>query len=1097
MVTGEEMGYRSSSGMKGTLLQTDLRNIGTSISVINAAFIQDTGSKDIEDLLLLTPNTEIGGLGGNFSATQVEFDDGGGGAGIPIPEVQRDNNRGGFSRIRGLIEADLTRDYFITDVPFDTFNTSRVAVQRGANSILFGLGSPSGIVNQSTIKADFLGNHGRITLESDQHGTQRGSLRYNVEIIDDRLSMLVAALYDKERYEQRQAFEDDKRVYASGTWKITRHIRLQVNAEAGERFSARPDYVPPNDGITPWLLAGKPIGENPQAGATLFRGRGDFFPPEANNSTNSRLLSPEAPGTSSGFVEFFHNPGNPDPSFAGSVFVRSDRGTPENSEFMLIRVRPMIRSMKLAGGWWPGGGTVVPGTARFYNTGSVDLQILDRSIFDYRKNLFSGGASTQGSNWTLIQGALEGYWWENKIGLELAAFKQDMDSWRYNMLLGAEQRSIVIDINQYLMAQDGSGSWIPNPAFGQPAMGGHYGGADLTFDRESLRATAYLDLQAEDFMKATHWTAKLLGSLRLTGVVQESTRETRESFGGRGGVDPQTTADALAGGNIFALSDETYRKGMQFTLPSKRPLNALTATSLDDFRGAHIGPVPFGRQRDRPHNPQTYTGWDSVSESFVEFTTPVYTIRDNNGFLSAFFANKQKTEIDSWVAVAQWMLWEELIVLTGSWRNDRERYGSVGAPSWEPYGDGRALARHDDTLSPIYRAGVQQLDLNADEDSTSWSIVIHTPEFVKPYIPEGMELSLHHFKAENFQGGRPGRVNIYNEELGPLTGTTRESGFTLSAMDGKLVARVNGFETRIGKRRVDVGGLQASERILLNLARQLDNPANIAQGFTAPDAQAVLPPQGVLDVNGFEPDWDNAEATTDRNIKDDGTQDLTARGMEVEIHFNPTPRWTLLATVARQETVTDNTYPALRRYVDEFVIPTWVDSAFAQRYFIDENATQTLAEFAQRTLVDPVLQANTQDGIPSIEQREWRWSLHTRYNFGRQNDLIPGWLGDFTIGGGIRWEDEIGIGFAVGVNEFGNLDFDTSKPFHGPSQTFVDVFARAEYTLTDKLSLTLQLNVKDLTDHDGLVPFLANPDGSKLYRFLEGRLVTASATLLF
>ena len=191
VVTGEDMGYRSNSVMDGLLMQGDLRDIGFSVSVLNEALIRDSASKDIEDILLLTYNTEIGGLGGNFSATQVEFD-GVGGAGVPIPELQLDNPRGGITRIRGLSEADLTRDYFITDVPFDTFKSNRVAVHRGANSILFGIGSPGGIVNATTIKADFLGNKGQIKLETDQYGSRRGSFRYNYALLPDRLAILVA-----------------------------------------------------------------------------------------------------------------------------------------------------------------------------------------------------------------------------------------------------------------------------------------------------------------------------------------------------------------------------------------------------------------------------------------------------------------------------------------------------------------------------------------------------------------------------------------------------------------------------------------------------------------------------------------------------------------------------------------------------------------------------------------------------------------------------------------------------------------------------------------------------------------------------------------
>jgi hypothetical protein len=319
----------------------------------------------------------------------------------------------------------------------------------------------------------------------------------------------------------------------------------------------------------------------------------------------------------------------------------------------------------------------------------------------------------------------------------------------------------------------------------------------------------------------------------------------------------------------------------------------------------------------------------------------------------------------------------------------------------------------------------------------------------------------------------------------------------VSTLEGKLNARFNWFETGILNNSYDVGGVSSSEGVLLGLAQQLDNPANVAQGFTAADSQAVLPPQGVIDVNGFVPNWANATATTNRNSSDNGTQDFTAEGMEIEISYNPTPHWTLLLTIAEQETVTSNTYPVLTQYVNDFVIPNWVNSSFAKNYFIDENATQTLAERAQTSIVDPVLQAGTSDGIPTIEQRKWRWAINTSYNFGRDSDIIPSWMGDLTIGGGYRWEDKIGIGFGVAENEFGNLALDPGQPLYGPSQEYVDVFVRSRWAISSKSDLIVQVNIKDLMDNTDLVPFFAQPNGMKLYRFMQGRLITASATLTF
>ena len=1091
-VTGDDdIGYQAVSTLAGTRLKTNMRDMATSISVVNAELLRDTGATDLEDVMLITPNTEVAGMGGNYSATQYA------GAGNIIPEGNRDDHQGGFTRVRGLAAADLTRDYFRTDVAFDTYNTDRIAVQRGANSALFGLGSPGGVVNATPIRANFMGNKGELKFTTDEFGTLRTSVRYNHELMEDTLAIRVAGLYENQKYIQEEAFLKDKRIYGSLLWKVFDGIQVHASVEFGESDSAKPDFVPPNDGITPWLLAGKPISENPLAGAQLFRGTGDFFPPEASNSTNSRLLSVDTAGASSGFVEYFGDVNDPNPTFGGTPFVRAGQGTPDDAEYMMIRVRPMIRTMKLTGGYYPGGETVAPGTANFFSSGFVDQQITDRSIFDYRKHLFSGGSSTQGDDWRIIQGSIEGNWWDNKVGVELAVFDQTMDSWGYNALQGIEQRTIYIDINKYLIAQDSSGNWIPNPGFGKPAMGGGYGGNYLTDDRTSIRGTAYIELAATDFME-DNWISRLIGRFRLTGVYQERDYESSERYGGRGGIDMQAAADALAGGDILGMIYANYYKGMQFSLPSGEGVDFLSANTLDDVRGANIGAVPYGSDRSNFQSPGTFVGWDTVGHSFVTFESPVYRLdNDPHGYEAAFYAGKSKLEIDSQVLLGQYYFWDDTIVLTGTWRNDVVRSGSVGAPGYQPYNDGRAVSQHDDMTDPNFVAGVTDVSEDADEDTTSWGIVIHTPPFIEEFLPWGTTFSIYRGKADNFQPSGS-RVNIYNEQIDSVMGTTDEKGIIVSTLNGKFNARFNWFDTGIINNGFEAAGFSSSEGILQNLVWQLNNSANVSQGFTQSDVESVLPPQGVLDLNGFNPTWSDPDSTTtNRNSSDQGTQDFTATGMEIEITYNPTPRWTILLTIAQQETITSNTYPRFGEYINDFVIPTWVNSSFAQNYFINEDATMTLAEVAQANLVDNYKKAITNDGTPAVEQREWRWRLNTSYNFGRNSDIMPKWLGEFTIGGGIRWEDEVGIGFHVNENEFGELAYDASDPFYGPSMTYYDIFFRARYRLDNRSDLILQLNIDDIGDHDELIPFYAQPDGSKLYRIQQGRVISFSATLTF
>ena len=58
------------------------------------------------------------------------------------------------NRIRGLSSPGVTHDFFQTVVLQDTYNTERVDISRGANAILFGLGSPAGIINNQLKSAN-------------------------------------------------------------------------------------------------------------------------------------------------------------------------------------------------------------------------------------------------------------------------------------------------------------------------------------------------------------------------------------------------------------------------------------------------------------------------------------------------------------------------------------------------------------------------------------------------------------------------------------------------------------------------------------------------------------------------------------------------------------------------------------------------------------------------------------------------------------------------------------------------------------------------------------------------------------------------------
>ena len=184
--SSEDMGYRADATLAGTRIRTELKDVGSAISVVTEQFMSDTGSTKAEELLVYATNTEVAGIQGSFT---------GGGSGAYIDNSAQRIRPNQSTRVRGLTSADNTRDFFLTDIPWDSYNVSRIDLQRGPNAILFGLGSPAGIINASVDGAAF---EDSVKLETriGSYGSNRASLNINRVILPDELAIRVAGLYN-------------------------------------------------------------------------------------------------------------------------------------------------------------------------------------------------------------------------------------------------------------------------------------------------------------------------------------------------------------------------------------------------------------------------------------------------------------------------------------------------------------------------------------------------------------------------------------------------------------------------------------------------------------------------------------------------------------------------------------------------------------------------------------------------------------------------------------------------------------------------------------------------------------------------------------
>src|SRR5450631_2719547 len=236
--------YTADSTLAGNRLSTRLRDIGSSVTVVTSQLLLDTGATDNTSLLQRLGGTEVSGVNGNFASA------GSGSSATLLTEDTVRPTEG--TRIRGLAAADNARDFFITDIPWDSYNVDRIDISRGPNAILFGEGSPAGIINATSNTAAFISS-GNIDLRVGSWGSFRQSLDINQVIVPGQVAVRLDLLHNDQKYEQQPAYSNDKRI--SGALRIEpaflnkngNRTIFKANFERGQVDSDNPRALPPTD----------------------------------------------------------------------------------------------------------------------------------------------------------------------------------------------------------------------------------------------------------------------------------------------------------------------------------------------------------------------------------------------------------------------------------------------------------------------------------------------------------------------------------------------------------------------------------------------------------------------------------------------------------------------------------------------------------------------------------------------------------------------------------------------------------------------------------------------------------------------------------
>lgn len=1084
-------GYAATNTLAGTRLNTPLKDIGTAISVVTKEFMDDIGASGAQSLLTYTTGTEVGGLSGNFAGSPVTD-------GRPDSTDQRENPNGN-QRVRGLARAELSRNYFLTDIPFDSYNTDNVTINRGPNSLLFGVGSAGGVINNATLMPVFGRDFNQVSFRLGQRGSHRETLDINKELIDGRLGVRLALLNENTEYRQRPAFEESQRAYAAVQAVLYKgkkdavlgNTTLRGSYEKGDTDGNPPNQIPPNDGITNWWTLPTETDFQSYTGqpGSGFINNGSFVPQRLidRRLTNAQSGFSAGPYISAWFLQMaLYYPGYG----AGPSSVAGQQGGMGTIRYSQLSA-PARAALGVAGDMTYAASRNLFGLPIYPNFVAPSV---NRSVFDYYNHLLAGDNGFRRRDFDTLNLALEQSFWNYRAGVEVAYDTQNYEQMAWLPFGGGQsggtgQSDINIDVNSVLYVtpdrnSDGQPDVYNNPNAGRAFVrerGAPYRGR-MT-DRDAERVQAYFKVNGGDWFSNDR-VAWWFGNHTVTGTHIGQRFDFRNSNSNIGWDSTQVNVAAITNNQLINQGNRLVHSAFYLT-------DSLLGVS--DPTAVRVSPV-----KDRlPQDGQTYKlyYWAPGANGSVQsadFFVRRYLSDENIG----------RTKLDS--KILSWqsdLLGGHVKGLLG-WREDTQRiYEMVdldndGDPATEfRLADGEwnaaATRLNSDPIGPEEVAR-----------SFTWSVVGVYPEKLLPKLPLGAELRLFMNGSENFEP-IGARRNLDGDILASPSGETKEWGGILELFEGKYSARMNFFETQVAGSTYGV--LNSASNSIVSLpqtwatryitafnnwradpnftteaaAIAAFNPGLIAAGLDTadkiyqeifslqPDAISAQTNYRIETVNGLQ----EARYSPIEGLV--ATSDYLAKGWEFELVANPTRSLRLSFNFAKQETVQTNLAPDLKFYAEEMLARLSASPLFNVKDVPDQaDEPNTFATRYRNAVTSLIAAEAAKEGTVSLEQRKYRANFVANYTFRN------GWLKGFSVGGAARYQSKVATGYPTAPNANGSPVPLLEQAFFSDPEIRGDVFVGySRKIMSGRVDWKIQLNIRDAFGSRDPIPVWTNPDG--------------------
>lgn len=819
VTTTDDEGYLTTTTLAGNRLNTDIRDLGTSLSIYNEQFMDDIGATDSQTLLKYTLGTEIGGVFGNYS--------GSGGGASPDKDASYLNPQS-TNRIRGLVSADNTRDLFLSSIPWEGYNIEAVDIQRGPNAILFGQGSPGGVINTRTKQALLLNDLREFSIRFDQYGSIRASVDLNQVIIENELAIRFAAVSNATNFKQKPAFEDFDREYVAiryqPKWfkKGDAKTIIKASYEMGSSESNRPRNMPPEDRITPWFTAmNKQLYNTAWLNDSNWQiaGHGDAQEQDGDYNANPNY-QPWVGGNGTNFGNNY---------YGGSLFFFDNNST---TPLLGIAINPVqylgLNSLGERdgniGGLAPSGVNGIAGyrdwaitTGQPFSTLAKNVSITDPKIFDFYNKLLDGEIKREWYDFDTYDIQLSQTFFHDKVGFDIGYHDEVYSSGNYSPMVGGNG-AIFIDFNT--VWPDGTNTeetgWYEDGTVNQGAgrpfiqLGNSEGRSRM--DRQSLRATAFA---IHDFTEnGDNWFLRLLGQHTITGMSsQDDSYRVGQSWvkssfvgdyynkpffqeikdnNGRYWADfvPWRTVyvgDSLVNKNLgddFGISGPSVDPLIGETVSLRYFDSTWIATDVDPaalWYNQVTAPLDGAAESTQSENPANYRGW--VTEEVQLLTDSTAHSRD----LLTTGRSWDRRYNDAYAFVWQGKFWDNSIIATAGWRHDEVGQNLV---RWN----------RDESGTDPTQEKYQITDIGPiEKDSKSWGLVAHFDRL--PFVGRiaqklPLSISASYNKSDNFQTGQV-YLDYWGHELPLPKGETEDMGIMLASRDNRYSLKINKFKSNV------------------------------------------------------------------------------------------------------------------------------------------------------------------------------------------------------------------------------------------------------------------------------------------------------------